>query len=72
MVYLDDDDRKMVYVKATRRDVQLAECGIPAHERFAFYDQVHTTGMDIKHTPDARAVLTLGKDMGLRDFAQVG
>ena len=70
VVYLDDDDRKMVYVRATRRDVQLAECGIPERERFAFYDQVHTTGMDIKHTPDARAVITLGKDMGLRDFAQ--
>lgn len=38
--------------------------------RFAFYDQVHTTGMDIQHVLDACAVLTLGKDMTFRDYAQ--
>ena len=36
----------------------------------AFYDQVHTTGMDIKHVLNACAVLTLGKDMTFRDYAQ--
>ena len=30
--------------------------------RFTFYDQVHTTGMDIKQAPAARAGVTLGKD----------
>jgi hypothetical protein len=25
-----------------------AQCGIPKAQRFAFYDQVHTTGMDIQ------------------------
>ena len=45
-------------------------CGIPASKRFAFYDQVHTTGMDIKHSLDATAVLTLGKDMNFRDYVQ--
>ena len=38
--------------------------------RFTFYDQVHTTGMDIKQAPAARAGVTLGKDMTLRDYAQ--
>ena len=28
--------------------LNLADCGIPAIHRFAFYDQVHTTGMDIQ------------------------
>lgn len=28
-------------------------------------------GMDIKHTPNATAMLTLGKDMTFRDYAQV-
>ena len=32
--------------------------------------QVHTTGMDIKQFPSARAVVTIGKDMVFRDFAQ--
>ena len=43
---------------------------MPWGERFSFYDQVHTTGMDIKQVLDARAVLTLGKDMTFRDYAQ--
>ena len=38
--------------------------------RFAFYDQIHTTGMDIKHMPNACALLTIGKDMVFRDLAQ--
>eukprot|EP01046_Picozoa_sp_COSAG06_P089548 COSAG06_NODE_35922_length_454_cov_0.498592_1_plen_140_part_01 len=48
----------------------LNRCGFKKERRFVFYDQVHTTGMDIKHTLDARAIVTLGKDMTLRDFAQ--
>ena len=42
----------------------------PALDCFSFYDQIHTTGMDIKQTPDAIAVATIGKDMVFRDFAQ--
>jgi hypothetical protein len=53
----------MIHVRATGRVQELDTCGIPASSRFAFYDQVHTTGMDIKHSLDATAVLTLGKDM---------
>jgi len=37
---------------------------------FTFFDQVHTTGMDIKQSINARAAVTLGKDMAWRDFAQ--
>lgn len=43
--------------------VPITQCDIALERRFAFYDQVHTTGMDIHHTPNARAVLTLGKDI---------
>ena len=32
--------------------------------------EIHTTGMDIKHVVNATAVITLGKDMVFRDFAQ--
>jgi hypothetical protein len=38
--------------------------------RFTFFDQIHTTGIDIKQTPTARAVITIGKDMVFRDYAQ--
>jgi len=70
VVFLDEFDRKMILVRATRRVMKLARCGISDKRRFAFYDQVHTTGMDIKHVLNACAVLTLGKDMTFRDYAQ--
>jgi hypothetical protein len=50
--------------------VLLSECGVPLSKRFAFYDQIHTVGMDIKQTLDAIAAVTLGKDMTLRDYTQ--
>ncbi len=50
--------------------VRLAQAGVPVHRRFSFYDQIHTTGMDIHQCIDARAAITLGKDMTFRDYAQ--
>lgn len=41
--------------------VDLAQCGLSPSERFSFYDHVHTTGMDIKQPPGARAMLTMNK-----------
>ena len=70
VVYLDENDDKMILVRATRSVQRLEQCGIAKEKRFAFYDQVHTTGMDIRHVLDAKAVLTLGKDMTFRDYAQ--
>ena len=70
VVFLDEFDRKMILVRATGRVLKLAQCGISVKRRFAFYDQVHTTGMDIQHVLNAKAVLTLGKDMTFRDYAQ--
>ena len=70
VVFLDDDDKKQILVRATGRVQELDTCGIAASKRFAFYDQVHTTGMDIQHALDATAVLTLGKDMNFRDYVQ--
>ena len=69
-MFLDDDDKKQILVRATGRVQELDTCGISASKRFAFYDQVHTTGMDIQHALDATAVLTLGKDMNFRDYVQ--
>jgi hypothetical protein len=50
--------------------VPLDRSGIRIEKRFTFYDQVHTTGMDIKQALNATAVVTLGKDMTLRDYSQ--
>lgn len=70
VVFLDDDDRKMILLRAGMRVVELSQSGIPPHKRFSFYDQIHTTGMDIHQALNAKAVLTLGKDMVFRDYAQ--
>ena len=69
-VYLDENDCKMVYKRGAIKPVPLSECGISKSKRFTFYDQVHTTGMDIKQALSAVALLTLGKDMIFRDYAQ--
>ncbi|KAH3756032.1 nxn protein [Pelomyxa schiedti] len=68
-VYLDRADRQMVLLRSGQ-SVKLSECGISPSRRFTFYDQVHTTGMDIKQASNARAVVTIGKDMTFRDYAQ--
>ena len=61
--YIDEDDKQQVLVRATGRVVSADQCGVSLEKRFAFYDQIHTTGMDIKHVVNAVAVITLGKDM---------
>lgn len=70
VVFLDQDDRKMILMRHGMNVVGLNQSGISPDRRFSFYDQIHTTGMDIHQTIDARAVLTLGKDMTFRDYAQ--
>lgn len=70
VVYLDELDRQMVVLRQGLVVVKLSESGLAWNERFTFYDQVHTTGMDIKQAVDACAALTLGKDMVFRDYAQ--
>ena len=70
VVFLDDDDKQQVLVRATNRVVSADQCGVSLEKRFAFYDQIHTTGMDIKHVVNATAAITLGKDMVFRDYVQ--
>ena len=70
VVFLDEDDKQQVLVRATGRVVSADQCGVSLEKRFAFYDQIHTTGMDIKHVVNATAVITLGKDMVFRDYVQ--
>ena len=59
-----------IAVRATNRVIPLSQCGIAPANRFAFYDQIHTTGIDLKLCNDACSALTLGKDMIFRDYAQ--
>jgi hypothetical protein len=43
VVFLDDDDKQQVYIRATGRVVSADQCGVPLERRFAFYDQVRKT-----------------------------
>eukprot|EP00435_Cladocopium_sp_Y103_P069348 s8_g33.t1 len=54
----------MVRSNVGARAVSLVTSGVVPERRFAFFDQVHTTGMDILTAPCAKA------DMNFRDYAQ--
>jgi hypothetical protein len=40
VVFLDDQDRKMVLCRSGWKVVKLQQCKIPLEKRFTFYDQV--------------------------------
>ena len=44
----NEHDRKMIWTRE-KRDMPLADCNISKEYYFVFYDQMHTTGMDIKN-----------------------
>ncbi len=48
----------------------LSESTIPVDKRLTIYKQQYTTGTDIPQAASAKAVLTIGKEMILRDFQQ--
>ena len=50
--------------------LELKSCGVAAARRFTFFDQVHTTGVDVEQTLSARAAMTLGKAEGLDAHAR--
>ena len=70
VLFLDADGRKMALVRGNATAVPLSECTFPIERRFTFYDQINTTGMDIRHRTSAAALITVSKDMVYRDLAQ--
>eukprot|EP00917_Polyrhabdina_sp_WS-2016_P024025 GHVP01052046.1.p1 GENE.GHVP01052046.1~~GHVP01052046.1.p1 ORF type:complete len:1824 (-),score=350.62 GHVP01052046.1:2389-7860(-) len=70
VVFLDEEDRQMLMLRKDHHVMKLEESGISNEKRFTFYDQVHTTGQDIKQCGNAIAFLTVGKDMTFRELAQ--
>jgi len=49
VVFLDSADRQMILLRQGRNVVRLNQAGIPPRKRFAFYDQIHTTGENFYH-----------------------
>jgi len=71
VVYLDEHDQQMILLRTSGGiPIPASQCGVAPSRRFSFFDQIHTTGIDIRHSPSSTAVLTLGKDMTFRDYAQ--
>lgn len=70
VVFFDANSQAQVLVRAGNAVRPLSQCGIALERRFTFYDQIHTTGIDVKQAPSATAVLTLGKGVTFRDYAQ--
>ena len=38
--------------------MDLERCGVPKERRFTFFDQVHSTGVDVQQTLSAKAAMT--------------
>jgi Protein of unknown function (DUF3638)/Protein of unknown function (DUF3645) len=70
VVFLDEHDNQMILHRGSTEPVELSQSGVSLDRRFAFYDQIHATGIDIKSTPTAVAAVTIGKDMTFRDYSQ--
>ena len=71
-VFLNEHDIEMVMIRKGMETTRLSYSPYKDKPelRFTFYDQIHTTGIDIKQSPDAHAAVTIGKDLTIRDFAQ--
>ena len=69
VVYLDEDDRRMVRLR-NGKCILFGQCGLTIAQRFTFYDHIHTTGMDIKQSIVCTAFLTVSPSMVFRDYAQ--
>ncbi|RNF23641.1 uncharacterized protein Tco025E_02741 [Trypanosoma conorhini] len=70
VVFLDNKDRQMMLQRGNGTKVPVAQSGVALTRRFTFFDQVHTTGTDVRQAASVTAVVTLGKDMVFRDYAQ--
>lgn len=69
-VYLDGLNHQMIVVRGHPTPMSLYEVSVPVERRFVFYDQIHHTGIDIDHAVNARAAVTMSKDMTLREYSQ--
>jgi hypothetical protein len=64
------DNRQVILERNRLIPIPLEHSQLSPAERFTYYDQWHTTGADIKQYPSAKALVTIGKHMMLRDLLQ--
>ena len=64
------DDEPFILEKGMALPIPLSKSTLSENERFTYYDQRHTLGIDIKQAPFAKAYVTVGKDTMQRDLLQ--
>jgi hypothetical protein len=69
-IFWDECDCPMAFERRSPAAIPLAACPVPMDKWFVYFDQVHTTGIDIKLPREAVAVVTIGRDTVLRDYVQ--
>jgi hypothetical protein len=69
-VFWDESDAPMAFERGCSFAVPQAACSVPLEKWFVYFDQVHTTGIDIKLPREAVAIVTIGRDTVLRDYVQ--
>ena len=62
VVYVNSSGAKVILTRGAHEPVPLDQSSVQPAHRFTFYDQHHTTGVDIAQAPTACAVVTVGKD----------
>lgn len=71
IVYFDDDSGNiMVLLRENSQIFPIAACHLSKLEIFVYLDDVHTRGTDLVMPLNARAILTLGRDMNKDKFMQ--
>lgn len=70
IIFYNDKNELVILERGKTKPISLSDSSLPIEERFTFYDQVHTTGSNIKQKSDAEAVVTIGTHTQLRDLLQ--
>ena len=73
VVFFDDDGKQLFVDRGGGMPAPLSRCGVGKNRRFVFYDQVHTTGTDVKHKLDAVAAVRarVKEAGGVVDYVEV-
>jgi len=70
VVYFDDKKNQMVELNRYGEITDFSETKTPMDRRFTYYDQVHTTGINVPQAQHAKAFITIGNGINARDIFQ--
>jgi len=68
VVFYNDKNQQAIIEDG--KEVLLDQSNVPVDKRYNFLDQSHTTGADLPYKRDALGIITIGRDMLLRDLLQ--